>query len=176
MFSRKEQLIKKTGKDGVGRYEFLKQLIHEFTTTTSLEAKRQTLANLANFAYDPINYDYMKQLHLVDLFLAQLSEDDEELIHFALSGLCNISCDPECKEYIISLNGINFISKFLLHRKEEVSLNALTTLFYLFESHAIVPKEIEQKVIQYEASSNPRLKNLGKVFLQTYIPSELVEK
>lgn len=35
MFSRKEQLIKKTGKDGVGRYEFLKQLIHEFTTTAS---------------------------------------------------------------------------------------------------------------------------------------------
>ncbi|KAJ8944894.1 hypothetical protein NQ314_009350 [Rhamnusium bicolor] len=56
------------------------------------KAKQQTLANLANFAYDPVNYEYMKQLHLIDLFLAQLSEDSEELIHFALSGLCNISC------------------------------------------------------------------------------------
>lgn len=35
MFSRKEQLIQKTGEDGVGRYEFLKQLINEFATTKS---------------------------------------------------------------------------------------------------------------------------------------------
>lgn len=55
------------------------------------EAKHQTIANLANFAYDPINYEYMKQLYLIDLFLAQLSENDETLIHFALAGLCNIS-------------------------------------------------------------------------------------
>lgn len=35
MFSRKEQLIQKTGETGVGRYEFLSQLINEFTTTKS---------------------------------------------------------------------------------------------------------------------------------------------
>lgn len=35
MFSSKEQIIKKTGPDGVNRYEFLKQLITEYTTTRS---------------------------------------------------------------------------------------------------------------------------------------------
>lgn len=43
----------------------------------------------------------MKQLHLVDLFLAQLSEDSEELIHFALSGLCNISCGKYVHFYVL---------------------------------------------------------------------------
>ncbi|KAJ8983141.1 hypothetical protein NQ317_014716 [Molorchus minor] len=112
MFSRKERLIQKTGETGIGRYEYLKQLIKEFTTTTALESKQQILANLANFAYDPINYEYMKQLHLIDLFLDQLSEVDEILKHFSLAALCNISCDPEAREYILSLNGIKLIQFF----------------------------------------------------------------
>lgn len=36
MFSRPERLILKTSKDGVGRYDFLKQLMNEFQTTKSL--------------------------------------------------------------------------------------------------------------------------------------------
>lgn len=35
MFSRTDQLIRKTGESGIGRYDFLRQLIHEFTTTTN---------------------------------------------------------------------------------------------------------------------------------------------
>lgn len=57
-----------------------------------LECKKQTLANLANFAYDPINYEFIKQLHLTDLFLSEISGTNEELIHFGLSGLCNLAC------------------------------------------------------------------------------------
>jgi len=34
-----------------------------------LEAKYQVLANLANFAYDPINYDWLFELNVVDLFI-----------------------------------------------------------------------------------------------------------
>lgn len=56
------------------------------------ECKKQTLANLANFAYDPINYEFIKQLHLTDLFLSELSDNNEELINFAVSGLCNLAC------------------------------------------------------------------------------------
>ncbi|KAG5884347.1 hypothetical protein JTB14_024426 [Gonioctena quinquepunctata] len=149
MFSRKDQLLQRTGEYGVGRYEFLRQLIQEFTTTTSYECKKQTLANLANFTYDPINYEFIKQLHLIDLFLAELSNDNEELIHFALAGLCNIVCDPESREYIISLNGVKLISSFLLHKNEEISLNALTTLFYIYESkNTVVSQELEQTIFQ----------------------------
>ncbi|XP_057663641.1 armadillo repeat-containing protein 7 [Diorhabda carinulata] len=170
MFTRRDQLIQRTGEFGVGRYDFLKQLINEFTKTTVYENKRQTLANLANFAYDPINYNFIKQLHVIDLFLAELSNGDEELIHFALGGLCNIACDPESRDYIVALNGIKLISDLLLHDNEEISLNALTTLFYLFESHNIViPNDLKSTVMQYESSNNRRFKNLGSVFLQTYL-------
>lgn len=54
------------------------------------EAKTQVLANLANFAYDPINYDYLRQLKVIDLFLHLISEEDEEFVRFAIGGLCNL--------------------------------------------------------------------------------------
>ncbi|CAG9769190.1 unnamed protein product [Ceutorhynchus assimilis] len=169
MFSRKEQLIQKTGEDGVGRYEFLKQLINEFTTTKAYDSKKQTLANLANFAYDPINYEFIKQLHIIDLFLAQLSENADDLIHFALAGLCNICCDPESREHIIGLNGIYLVSQYLDHTNEEIALNALTTLFYLLESEsATLPEHFQSKLIKYENHKNVRFQNLAKIILETY--------
>ena len=36
-----------------------------------LESKLQVLANLANFAYDPINYEHLRKLNVVDLFLGK---------------------------------------------------------------------------------------------------------
>ncbi|XP_066258751.1 armadillo repeat-containing protein 7 [Euwallacea similis] len=171
MFSRKEQLIQKTGETGVGRYEFLKQLIKEFTTTKSYEAQKQTLANLANFAYDPINYEHIKQLHIIDLFLAQLSQDSEELIHFALAGLCNLCCDPESRDYITSLNGVSLVAQYLGNSNEEVALNALTTLFYLFDgSSTPVPEDLLPNIVYYKQHVDPRLSNLGTIFIETYFP------
>jgi len=35
------------------------------------ESKLQVLANLANFAYDPVNYDYIRRLNVIDLFLGK---------------------------------------------------------------------------------------------------------
>lgn len=77
--------------------------------------------------------------------------------------------DPESQAYIITLNGIKLISNYLLHKNEEISLNALTTLYYLFETrNQLIPPELKSTVIQYEASDNPRLKNLGTLFANTY--------
>lgn len=56
-----------------------------------VEAKKEVLANLANFAYDPINYEHIKKLRILDVFLQQLSENNEELLHFALAGISNLS-------------------------------------------------------------------------------------
>lgn len=49
------------------------------------------LANLANFAYDPINYGYIRQLSIIDLFLSALSENNPRLVRFAIGGICNLS-------------------------------------------------------------------------------------
>lgn len=56
----------------------------------SIEAKEQVLANLANFAYDPINYGYIRQLQIIDLFLQSLSENNIKLVRFAAGGICNL--------------------------------------------------------------------------------------
>ena len=34
-------------------------------------AKEEILANLANFAYDPINYDHFRELNVVDLLMGK---------------------------------------------------------------------------------------------------------
>jgi hypothetical protein len=33
------------------------------------EYKQQIVANLGNFAYDPINYEFIRRLNILDLFL-----------------------------------------------------------------------------------------------------------
>lgn len=71
-FSGKAYLEKKTGKWGVGRFKYLQTLVTEFQDTSRHEFKLQVLANLANFAYDPINYEYFRQLNILDLFLGIL--------------------------------------------------------------------------------------------------------
>ena len=37
----------------------------------SLESKLQILANLANFAYGPINYEYLRILNVIELFIGK---------------------------------------------------------------------------------------------------------
>ncbi|XP_057632534.1 armadillo repeat-containing protein 7 isoform X2 [Chionomys nivalis] len=72
----------------VGRLGYLQALVNEFQETESQDAKEQVLANLANFAYDPGNYEYLRQLQVLDLFLDSLSEENETLVKFA------IGCGP----------------------------------------------------------------------------------
>lgn len=57
----------------------------------STDAKHQTIANLANFSYDPVNYEHLRTLGIIDLFLEQLSEEDPTIIQFALGGICNLA-------------------------------------------------------------------------------------
>ncbi|KAM5216664.1 armadillo repeat-containing protein 7 isoform 3-T3 [Hipposideros larvatus] len=71
----------------VGRLGYLQALVTEFQETESQNAKEQVLANLANFAYDPSNYQYLRQLQVLDLFLDSLSEENETLVEFAI-GMC----------------------------------------------------------------------------------------
>uniref|UniRef100_A0A8V5HDA4 Uncharacterized protein n=1 Tax=Melopsittacus undulatus TaxID=13146 RepID=A0A8V5HDA4_MELUD len=68
----------------LGRLEYLQALVTEFQATESAEAKEQVLANLANFAYDPRNYEYLRQLQVLDLFLDMLGESSDTLVEFAM--------------------------------------------------------------------------------------------
>ncbi|XP_015608411.1 armadillo repeat-containing protein 7 isoform X2 [Cephus cinctus] len=172
MFSRKQQLIDRTGKDGVGRYDFLRLLVVEFNTTKSQEAKEQVLANLANFAYDPVNYEYIRQLHIIDLFFAVITENNITLIRFAIGGICNLCLDPENKAYIIRNNGVASILTLLSSSDEETVLSTITTLIFLItpasKSEITSKNVIECMTRISESAGSTRLRNLATVFLNDY--------
>lgn len=63
----------------------------EQNVVSVLGAKKEVLANLANFAYNPINYDHFRKLNVIDVFLDSLNANDDDLLLFALAGLCNLS-------------------------------------------------------------------------------------
>ncbi|KAI8095511.1 hypothetical protein BDF21DRAFT_8865 [Thamnidium elegans] len=90
MFQSKEYILKKHGQNGTDRAYYLKQLTEEYKKTDEQEAKQQVLANLANFAYDPINFNMLWDLEVVDLFLEATTSQDPLLQEFGMGGLANI--------------------------------------------------------------------------------------
>ena len=57
------------------------------------EFKVQVLANLANFAYDPINYEYFRQLNILDLFLGECDNKPLKTVSFII-GSCIVVTLP----------------------------------------------------------------------------------
>ncbi|XP_001606122.2 uncharacterized protein LOC100114266 [Nasonia vitripennis] len=160
MFSTKEQLIKKTGKHGIGRLSFLEQLVNEYKTTKSRDHKEQVLANLANFAYDPVNYEFLRRLKVLELFMITLDDSNPRLVEFAIGGICNISVEPYSREYILRNHGVRLISNLLSRSEEHIVISALTTLLYLEAKQS--KKEIASptNVKQIQKFANEALENL----------------
>ncbi len=97
--------------------------------------KKQVLANLANFAYDPINYECFRKLNVLDLFLDVLAEEkDECMIEFAMGGICNCCLDRMNQEFLIQNGAIAIISQHLSSSQEETVLSALATLVFMITS------------------------------------------
>jgi KaiC/GvpD/RAD55 family RecA-like ATPase len=74
-----------------------------FSLSFVSEAKEQVLANLANFAYDPINYEFLRKLNVIDLFLDQLSEENTNFVRIGLGGLCNLALGNCASVYVLVL-------------------------------------------------------------------------
>ncbi|PWZ14989.1 Histone-lysine N-methyltransferase EZ2 [Zea mays] len=68
-------------------------LVTQFQNATNEESKEKIVANLANFAYDPFNYAFMRQV-VLELFLDCITEPNEKLVEFSIGGICN-SCVGE---------------------------------------------------------------------------------
>ncbi|XP_044739015.1 LOW QUALITY PROTEIN: uncharacterized protein LOC123300498 [Chrysoperla carnea] len=180
MFSKKEDLIRKTGEDGIGRLQYLETLVKEFNETKSKDAKKQILANLANFAYDPINYEYFRRLQIIPLFLDAISSStDETIIYFSSAGLCNLCLDPLNQQIIHRYDGIKYILSTILNttigvnNHDETLLNCLTTLMYLTtsetQSQIIKNSQLKTQLEHFvQDSNNIRIKNLAQIFLTDY--------
>ncbi|KAL8597836.1 hypothetical protein ACOMHN_061369 [Nucella lapillus] len=179
MFSTKEYLEKKTGPDDVDRFHYLQALVTEYQDTQEEDCKQQVLANLANFAYDPINYEYMRRLNILDLFLDSLEEQDEKLVEFGLGGLCNACLDKKNKDHILKNGGVPLVIKGLSSGSEETVMSAITTLMYLItpQSQAdITILPVVECMLRFAACPNTRLGNLATVFLEDYCSPGRVEE
>ncbi|CAG5132561.1 unnamed protein product [Candidula unifasciata] len=179
MFSSQEYLDRKTGPYGIGRLSYLQSLVTEFQDTSDEEAKEQVLANLANFAYDPINYQHFKKLNVVDLFLDCLEENNEKLIEFAIGGLCNCCLDKDFKQHIINSGGIDLVIRCLSRSEEQTVMSAVTTLMYLStpeSKQAITVLPVVECMLRFSECDNKLLANLAQVFLQDYCtPAQIRE-
>uniref|UniRef100_A0A2K5TSH4 Armadillo repeat-containing protein 7 n=2 Tax=Macaca TaxID=9539 RepID=A0A2K5TSH4_MACFA len=144
-------------------------------------AKEQVLANLANFAYDPSNYEYLRQLQVLDLFLDSLSEENETLVEFAIGGLCNLCPDRANKEHILQAGGVPLIINCLSSPNEETVLSAITTLMHLSPPGRSFPPELTaapvvQCMLRFSLSASARLRNLAQIFLEDFCsPRQVAE-
>lgn len=179
MFSSHEQLVKRSGKKGVDRPQYLKELVEEFLTSENTDSREQVLANLANFAYDPINYQWLRRLKVIDIFLDQASEGTPDLRSFAVAGLCNLALDLENKQYILKNGGVALLHECLLMEDEAVVSSALTTLMFLVTPESkseITSTKAVRQVLSKAKSDNPRIQNLAKIFLSDYCTTEQVRE
>eukprot|EP01113_Clastostelium_recurvatum_P009341 TRINITY_DN14491_c0_g1_i2.p1 TRINITY_DN14491_c0_g1~~TRINITY_DN14491_c0_g1_i2.p1 ORF type:complete len:280 (-),score=56.28 TRINITY_DN14491_c0_g1_i2:44-883(-) len=133
-------------------------------------AKAQVLANLANFAYDPLNYDFLRRLNVIDLFLDTIEDPiDLEMQEFAILGLCNLCPDPANKASIIQNQGVPHIIKCLSSTNEDVVMGAITTLYYLTDSSTqsiTMTKPVLGALRAYSKAPSKRLSTLAKVVLK----------
>ncbi|XP_008312707.1 armadillo repeat-containing protein 7 [Cynoglossus semilaevis] len=167
----------KNSSEGSDRLEYLQNLVTEFQDTDNEEAKEQVLANLANFAYDPKNMEYLRELQVLDLFLDMLTEENENFVEFGIGGLCNLSVDPECRDTILHNSGISLVTNCLSSQREETVLSAITTLMNLttpLSRAEITDPAILQCMLRFSLSESPRLRNLAGVFLQDCCAKEQV--
>ncbi|XP_019852626.1 PREDICTED: armadillo repeat-containing protein 7-like isoform X2 [Amphimedon queenslandica] len=163
---------KMKNSDQRGRFEYLQALVNEFQTTKAKDYKLQVLANLANFAYDPVNYDYFRELNILDLFLDVVAEStDEKMIEFAMGGICNCCLDETNQNFFLESDCLDIAIKCLKCTNEETVLSAITTLLYLItpvSRKVIVNRQVCDLMKQFQKSSNKRLSNLATIFLQDY--------
>uniref|UniRef100_A0A182K561 Armadillo repeat-containing domain-containing protein n=1 Tax=Anopheles christyi TaxID=43041 RepID=A0A182K561_9DIPT len=174
MFSTQERLKRRTPEGGINRKTYLCLLVDEYYETSNIEAQQQVTANLANFAYDPINWKFLREAKAHELFYdivqqATRSVVDRLLLLHAIVGLTNISLDPVIREFVERSNGFDRL-KGLLEKYQtdcEIVCNALTCYsFLLNDSSTVVLKQ--DKILltlleRFKQSGNRRIINLATI-------------
>lgn len=160
MFTSRQRLVRKSGKKGVDRFEFLQELVNEFHQSTSLgkrvdiygscnawntnsmftflESQEQVLANLANFAYDPLNYHYLREAKAVELFTSNLESRNPYFVQFSLKGICNL-CNDQLNQLII-VRSLDKVTNLVRSGNPDIVKDALTILIFLSSSEYLKGK------------------------------------
>ncbi|KAI8139522.1 hypothetical protein BJV82DRAFT_581906 [Fennellomyces sp. T-0311] len=163
---------------GPDREQFLGQLVQEYNSTKDLEAKQQVLANLANFAYDAINHDWLWQVYAVDVFLDAIEQPDPLLKEFGMGGLTNICRDPQHSHYILSKpENIEKIAAIVVSNSQrpcttDAVINAMVALMFLVNESSrpvIVTPALKEGLLRLQdPQTDKRINTIATLFLTDY--------
>ncbi|KAM7273743.1 hypothetical protein ACFE04_028407 [Oxalis oulophora] len=166
MFTNDGRQEERTGKYGTSRLQYLQELVSKFQNSTTEEEKEKFVANLANFAYDPYNYTFLRQLNVLELFLDCLTEPNEKLVEFGIGGICNASVDPANAAVITDCEGIPLVVHCLSSPVKNTVNYALGALYYLcdeFNKEEILKPEVVDLIKRYASAETLR------VFSQVFV-------
>ncbi|XP_008812344.1 armadillo repeat-containing protein 7-like [Phoenix dactylifera] len=174
MFTNDQRQLERTGKYGTPRVQYLQELVTEFQGTSKEESKERIVAHLANFAYDPYNYTFLRQLNVLELFLDCITEPNEKLVEFGVGGICNSCVDPANSAVIIQWGGIPLIVQCLSSPVRNTVSYALGALYYLCNPSTkkeILKPEVVEVIRKYAAAEgvNVTFSNLANAFLDKHV-------
>ncbi|XP_055850526.1 armadillo repeat-containing protein 7 [Episyrphus balteatus] len=173
MFSKNELLKTKTPSNGIGRKEFIENLVQEFYTTTNIEAQEQVTANLANFAYDPINFQHLRDANAVNLFFQLITSRNERLVLHGIAGICNICLDSLSQTEITNSKNIKILFElFETQTNADIIIHLLTTIYLLAANKSlssnVYTKENLQRIRSLTKSSEKRIESLASIIIEDF--------
>ncbi|KAK1696148.1 hypothetical protein QYE76_012845 [Lolium multiflorum] len=176
MFTNPQRQVERTGRGGTPRDQYLQDLVTQFQDSTDEECKERIVANLSNFAYDPYNYAFMRQLNILELFLDCITESNERLVEFGVGGICNSCVDPANASVINRCGGIPLVVQCLSSPVRNTVIYALGALYYLcnpLTKKEILKPDVLQVVKDYSAAGaiNSSFSNLANAFLDKHANS-----
>lgn len=184
MFSSYKRLKQRTKpKRDLDRPTYLQALVSEYQDTGNQDDKLQVLANLANFAYDPINFEYLRQLQVIDLFLDCLTDDEDinsKSAEFGISGVCNLTADPKNRDIVLETeDSIRLVTRCLSSSNTETVLSGMTTLMQLIlpkSRDSIITPTLISSLFAFKEYQDSRVSNLATVFLEDYCTDDEMER
>ncbi|TMW86487.1 hypothetical protein EJD97_021311 [Solanum chilense] len=175
MFTNSQRQEERTGKYGTPRVKYLQELVNQFQNASAEETKEKIVANLANFAYDPFNFTFLRQLNVIELFLDCLTEPSEKLVEFGIGGICNACADPANAALVTQNDGIPLVIQCLSSPVRNTVNYALGALYYLCNAsnkEEILKPEVIDAIKSYAAAGgvSTSFSNLAQAFLDQHVP------
>ena len=173
MFSNYDRLRRRTGQNDLNRNDFLQALVNEYQDTVDPDAREQVLANLANFAYDPINFERLRALGVPALFVDCLEVDENlnsNTSSFGLAGLCNLLAAPVNRELLLAHSrALSLITRCLGSDRLDSKLSAITCLSQMVTAESrgrVMNEHVRAKLQEFKSvPDNPRLSNLASAVI-----------
>ncbi|KAF7831146.1 armadillo repeat-containing protein 7 isoform X1 [Senna tora] len=178
MFTNDQRQEERTGKYGTPRLQYLQDLSRLLMFLVFSETREKIVANLANFAYDPYNYNFLRQLNVLELFLDCIDEPNEKLVEFSVGGICNSCADPTNAAIVTQCGGIPLIIQCLSSPVRNTVNYALGALYYLCNEsnkEEVLKPEVVDVIKRYAAAETVcvSFSNLAKAFLDKHLSGNL---